>query len=326
MKVFSDAEVAKFVTAHWEVPGDCECRFFRRGFNDHYRIRAHQQTWFARIYLPGKWWIRNSEDCIAELEILHDLDQRGLPVGRAIPTRDEQWALMLPHEEVLVAVFPAAPGSLLAPPAVGEWIREIGRNLGHLHLAMSKLGNIYSRVELTTRNLVDEPMEFLAAAIRRRRGIEIDFFDGILDELKEALESLAPEGERFGLCHGDAHLRNVLCSREHGASMIDFDHMCFGWRGLDIVNFLLNLATEHHATFLHAYESIRPMDPEERALLPVFADLMTIRGARDVQSMFPTWELDPDGDVFDLRIDFILDWMQKRLQGISLLPPVPEAS
>ena len=25
--------------------------------------------------------------------------------------------------------------------------------------------------------------------------------------------------------------------------MIDFDHMCFGWRGLDIVNFLLNLAT-----------------------------------------------------------------------------------
>ncbi|MDG2305274.1 MAG: phosphotransferase [Candidatus Binatia bacterium] len=324
MKVFSGAAVSHFAASYWDVPPYCECQFVRRGFNDHYRLGAGKQVWYARFYLPGKWWIRGHDDCLAELEILHDLSKRGLPVGAPIRTREERWAVTLPGEETLVALFPAVAGAPLEANAVGEWIQEIGRNLGKLHLAMTALGNRHPRMVLETRDLVDDPMDFLASAIRRRRGIEIDFFRGVIEELKDSLKNLARTQERFGLCHGDANLRNVLCSRERGAYMIDFDHAFVGWRGLDIANFLLNLATEHHRNFLDAYESVRPMDAEERSLLPVFADLMVIRGARDVQSMFPVWGLDPDGEVFDLRIDFILDWMQKRLQGISLLPPLAE--
>ncbi len=94
------------------------------------------------------------------------------------------------------------------------------------------------------------------------------------DALHAALERLGRHPATFSMIHGDLHLRNLLIGPD-GLTVIDFDDAGFGWHQYDIAVALYYTARLREpatveSAFLRGYRSLRPLDEEAWALIPMF--------------------------------------------------------
>ena len=97
---------------------------------------------------------------------------------------------------------------------------------------------------------------------------------GILEESRRMFKELPRDPDQFGLIHGDLHRGNVLFAGEE-TRIIDFDDT--GW-AFWLADFSAALAyelrydsyPEVRDAMLKGYESVRPLPPRTRELLPAF--------------------------------------------------------
>jgi Ser/Thr protein kinase RdoA (MazF antagonist) len=108
-------------------------------------------------------------------------------------------------------------------------------------------------------------------------GETLALFQRTVDTIERRLADYGTGPERFGLCHCDQRLANLL---EHGDEIrvIDFDDCGFGWFMYDYAT-TVSFFEEHprepefRAAWLEGYREVAPIDPADEAELDTFVML-----------------------------------------------------
>ncbi|MCZ7669291.1 MAG: hypothetical protein M5U34_19985 [Chloroflexi bacterium] len=84
--------LAEIINEAYDLGGPADARLFskmlRTQDNDHYKILVGDQVYVARIYQLGDHLHRQESDYAYELDWLHFLTERGLPVSNPIQRKD----------------------------------------------------------------------------------------------------------------------------------------------------------------------------------------------------------------------------------------------
>lgn len=108
-------------------------------------------------------------------------------------------------------------------------------------------------------------------------------------EILTTIETLSQESDVFGLVHVDLHLGNILVQAEASAvTILDFDDVAFGWFVMDLVAPITDIVVSHPdqnkdeiinsylTDAIAGYQLENEFSPANRALLPLFLDLLEI--------------------------------------------------
>lgn len=246
----------------------------------------------------------------SELDWMHALRQRGLPVPGPLAARDGGFLCPLPaaggetqHADLLSWVEGAPLGAsgaplALPPAAIAPLFHRFGALIGRIHRATDGWTPPpgFTRPRLDLDGLLGERPVWgrfwdhprVAPAAGRR-----------LAAIRERVRArLSPLAARFdhGLIHADLVRENVLV-RGEDIAVIDFDDSAHGWRLYDIAVVLTNLRAE-------------PRRAEMRAAL-----IAGYRGARDL----PDWEWEMLPWLMLVRQLSYVGWMAER-------PEIPGAA
>jgi Ser/Thr protein kinase RdoA (MazF antagonist) len=246
-----------------------DCRLWRRGMNDTYRLQAGARWSLVRVYRAG--W-RSDADIGYELDLLRWLARAGIAVAEPLTARDGQAVHHVAAPEgVRQAVhFAFAPGAV--PPFDAPTAARLGAALAALHQATAGFHSAHQRVRLDLETLLWGPLRTATQALGHRPADS-----AWLTELATTLaQRLATVGSAlaWGPLHGDVYPGNVHGAPDGALTWFDFDLCGEGWYAYDLAAFRMNVRAGRWAdadvwpAFLGAYEERRALQPVERAALP----------------------------------------------------------
>lgn len=274
------ATVLELVSEHYDLPQPQSCHFIRRGFNDHYEITAGETRYIFRVYLNGKYYIESADAFRFELDLLEYLHEQNVQVAYPLPQKDGTllgWTSANSDRRAF-ALFVYAPGETVEElPSVAQSL-ELGRTVASLHVAANTFTSPHERYHLDLEYLVEQPLRLIEQQDDREMQGTLDALP--VDKLVDAVKKFDASGDQYGIIHGDLHPGNLHFQGER-VTLFDFDHCAYGWRAYDLAT-VFSLPNEQREAFFRGYESLRPLSDEERALLPVFAQLRTLWDIGDV--------------------------------------------
>lgn len=108
--------------------------------------------------------------------------------------------------------------------------------------------------------------------VRALRAADRDAVAAAIDRIRETLRGYGARPERFGPIHADLTPENVLRTAD-GLVLIDFDDFAAGWHLFDLATALYFYtphprADDYRAALFAGYESLRPLDADDRAAFP----------------------------------------------------------
>lgn len=278
--------------------GPLTCSWIRRGFNDHYLVEAPSGKWVLRLYFNHKYWIAGPGDFLYELELLRSVRGRGVSVAAPVARRDDGLLGTVQTEAGTrhCALFEFAEGAIRGAltPAQG---RMVGRTLAEFHRAADEFRPSrpeYRRYDMDLRYLLEQPIELVGQFLAEHGRPGVGRFADGFAELRENVQALPRDGGRYGVIHGDPHRGNVAVTEDGRATLFDFDHGGFGWRGYDLAVCMGSGEPQDRAPRIEGYESVRPITALERELLPVFRKLNAIWDLGDVLAMRAAWGTDEE--------------------------------
>lgn len=261
---------------------------------------SHRENAVFAVALPeaGRGVLRvhrrgyqTEESIRSELWWMQALAEAGLPVPRPQHTADGALLARLADGRVasVLSWVPGAPLGEGGVPLDGDAddqmrrFASIGHTLAQLHVATDRLSlpQGFSRPRWDIEGLLG-PAPFWGRFWDHPAASEAEAI--LLSEARryarERLSAYAAQGGDQGLIHADVLRENVLFDGPH-AQLIDFDDCGFGFRLYDLGTALAqNLeepALNEIATGLvEGYGTIRPLTPDDMAMLPVFVMLRTL--------------------------------------------------
>ena len=279
--------ILAYLAANHRFDGPITATHLRRGFNDSYRVEASDARFFFRVYLNGKYYIRNVKDMRFELEFLRLLDEHSVPVAAPIPRNDGQLIGRIGRR--YVALFTWAKGDAIVG-SIGAPSGELGEIVGQIH----RLGERFARTtrlpryHLDRRYLIDEPIRHIRAEFSRQNlEGELDFLNPVADELNRRLSILPKEPPDYGLIHVDLHRGNI--HYDGAFTLFDFDHCAYGYRACDLYMATTMIGGSAWDDFLEGYRGHQPLTVETLAAVPLFGALRTVWDIGDIYAMGSVW-------------------------------------
>ena len=285
--------VAEAALEHWRHDAG-SLRFFRSSANFVHVFRVDGALHFLRLAEESE---RRREAIEDELALLRVLAVRGLPV--AIPCESDRGRsiemLATPLGVFHACAFAALPGEQwdeddeLSADRLLMW----GEALGRLHAEAKELSRDFAPSRETHEGRLSFIRSHLGGDERARRELE---------SLSAALAGLPIDESNYGLVHGDFELDNLFWNGTI-SGIADFDDAFHCWYLADVAFALASVLSSPSErptsldSFLAGYARHCEIDPEARALLPIFwrlADLQ--RYARLVRALdlpadqdYPEW-------------------------------------
>ncbi|MEM7536978.1 MAG: phosphotransferase [Chloroflexota bacterium] len=294
--VLDTDKIADIFTTHYHLGTPTHCELIRAGFNHNYLIETGDGKYVLRVYLKGKYYIRNADDFRFELDLLNFLHKQGLPVVRPIANHEGEWLTTHVFEDANthhLALFHFAHGvEIDKASANGDLtdahVEQIGEVKARIHQVTDNFQSPYHRYHLNLSTyLMDKPMQLLDTLLRERQLGDLTFLRPITERLRQQVSTLTQTAPTYGIIHADMHGNNILLDNETGMTVIDFDHCAYGWRVYDFMVWRGN--PEVLATVLRGYESVRKLSSLEKELMPVFAKLQLLWDIGDVLLFKPLW-------------------------------------
>lgn len=259
----------------YDLSGRIDCRFYRKGICDTYRVAAGDHAYYLKVYRHGR---RTHRDVAEEVRLLNHLAANGVAVAKPVARRDGETVteLVAPEGPRYAVLFKAAPG---VPGDEGDpsRIKAFGEMVGRLHQAADRLPGTYRRSHLDLTHLIDENLPPIAALMTHRVG-DLQLIYRIAETCKQRIAQLLPKSKpEYGICHGDLHGGDVCYDGAGAPILFDFDSSGCGWRALDIGVFLasddwMDITPEAEArrqrklaTFLAGYAMVRELSEAELA-------------------------------------------------------------
>ena len=257
--------VAQIASA-W-MGSDCDVRILRASANFVCVVQSHLGKTFLRFNHASE---RSSEAVAGELEFIHHLSRRGVPVALPLHSRAGNFVESVATDLGLfhAVLFEALPGTHLEIDQLDlQGFARWGRSLAQLHRAARGFvphNRPGWRDWLNMARAVLPPVE--TAAWR-----ELAYVDAALSGL--------PRGDSFGTIHYDFELDNI-CWDGSTPAILDFDDCGPHWFAADIAFALRDLfgdrssvvdfADERFQSFVRGYRALRPIDETDLRCIPLF--------------------------------------------------------
>src|SRR4051794_12354203 len=159
LNVKIDAQaLVPMLLADYALPPSVQVEFIRRGFNDHYLVRAGADRFVLRVYFNGKYYVDGHGDFRFELELLEFLHANGVPVSHAIRRRDGDLlgSVSTSGGWRPFTLFTFAEGEEGAR-LTSEQAHLLGEKIAALHLAADRFRSIERRYHLDQWYLLEQP-------------------------------------------------------------------------------------------------------------------------------------------------------------------------
>jgi Ser/Thr protein kinase RdoA (MazF antagonist) len=284
------SDLLPVLTAEYDLSTPVTCTLLRRGFNDHYEVRAGQDRYILRLYFQGKYYIQSDSDFRFELDLLDFLHANGIPISHALRRKngDLLGTLETPGGARHFALFTFAEGETdkSLNPALAH---TLGQTLARLHSTSDRFQTTHRRYHLNLRYLLDEPMRLIEAFLREHGKEGVEAYRPAIQELREQVQELPITLPAYGIIHGDMHGGNCAVTEQGGFTFFDFDHGGYGWRAYDLATCKGRLSDEAWDACLEGYQQIRPLLQAEIESVPIFTKLRPIWDKGDVLAMRTAW-------------------------------------
>lgn len=227
-------------------------------------------------------------EIVSELDWLLALKSSGvIDVAAPLPQLDGERVARLADEtaETFVVAFEFIAGA--EPDSacdLSAWYRHLGQIAArlHLHSLSWKRPSTFTRKVWTFDTIIGQ--QALWGDWRCLSEFAPDDL-ALLEEteavLKARLDDYGCSPNRFGLVHSDMRLANLLVDGDK-MTVIDFDDcgICwFGWDFATAVSFIENdpLLADYQSAWVEGYRSVRPLDPQDEAILPTLVMLRRLQ-------------------------------------------------
>jgi Ser/Thr protein kinase RdoA (MazF antagonist) len=267
----ADADaVGKEVGGRYGFGGAIDCRFYRSGFNDVYRIKAGDKVYYLRIANSGRVGY-SLADYEEEAALLLSLSENGVNTATPVPCLDGKylWALDMPEGERYAILLNEARKEPSKDKKEQNY--QFGRMLAKLHTVSDEKGYEVSREPLGYGKLVKRPLEL----IKPYMGETSDDYAFIRENIEKmweyVTERIPKEKPYYGFCHGDAHMGNAHFVGDE-PTMFDFDCMGYGWRAYDASAHTFwdmerknqqYRESEEYKAYIDGYNSVRKLTENE---------------------------------------------------------------
>lgn len=296
------------VVQSYDLPGPVHCELLTRGMNDVYLVRAGDDTEYAmRVWRSG---FRSEDDVAYETAFLAFLNDNGIPVPVALPTRSGSLYVPIdaPEGRRHLSLFTWAPGAPFADSLNTGIARELGAMFGRMH----KVARAFSPPKVRRVRSAAQLRDGVAAVERMvaHRDGEGAWYRKAANALADALDALPESDAPSGPSHGDFHIYNAFID-DGRIVLLDFDNCGVDHFQGDLASFIW---ANHYVggvdeaindSFVAGYESERPIGERERALMPLFYAAKELRFligfAENVDAVGHTPLLNPNLDWFAER-------------------------
>ena len=241
-----------------------ECQVFSKGLNDTFLVKANGNKYVLRAYRFG--W-RSLDDIGFELELLHHLQNQGIPVSVPIGQKDGTLieTIQAPEGERHIVLFSYAPGTL---PNFEEDEENkayfYGKAVAKIHNATDSFRNKHERFKIDLEHLLDKPLQSIQPFLKHRLD-DWNYLTELVEKLRAHVQNLPLSRLEIGVCHNDLHDWNVHVDENNIFTFFDFDCCGLGWRAYDLAVFrwgarLGNREKKRWPAFLRGYTEERPIE------------------------------------------------------------------
>jgi len=258
------------------------------------------------------------------LGLLDHLSAKGCPVPRTIhDRRGAAWRML---GDKAVALIEFLPGVSIDQPTPAQ-AHDVGRVLAQMHLAAQDFGNNGAAARAN-----DLGPDASARVLAECGPAALAGIDPALPAMIEVAAGIAlgwPRGLPCSVIHSDLFPDNVLMLGDHVGGLIDFYFACHDAMAYDLAvthaAWSFDASGTHYrapvgAALIAGYETIRPLQPAERAALPMLAQGAAMRF---ISSRAQDW-LDTPADALVTRKDpmaFVRRLECYRAGGAGLFAP-----
>lgn len=273
----SAGPLARFVQEKYRLSQGTKARLLKTGINHAYLITSGDTQYIFRVY-SYNW--RTTAEILEEVRFLNILRDAGIPVAYPLLDQHNHYVqhLTAPEGDRQAVLFTyASGGKLLNFPADLHY--KVGVNMARMHEASEKI--TLDRVHYDTDVLLVQSMEQLKAFLDPNCE-EMRFMEHARHYITEVYRGADAAQLRYGAVHMDIWFDNMHFHNGE-ATLFDFDFCGNGWLSHDIAYYLLQVHStekepaeraEKAAAFLRGYESVTPVTPEEKRLIPTMATAM----------------------------------------------------
>lgn len=267
----SSQSVGHLVALFYDFPETISCKFYVLGLHDNYLIENEHEKYILRIY-RNDW--RSPEEIYFELELLDFLDAGNAPVASPLPTKTGEFSFFIdsPEGKRLAALFCYADGDAPGNKISVEESALLGKAVASVHQITDKFETAHTRQVLDIPYLLDQSIlaiePFIDAEAR-------SYMNTVQFVLKDALASLSPEADIYGICIGDVNPTNLHINTKKEITLFDFDQCGYGYRAFEIGKFISSVHSIKSklsiaSAFIDGYQKVRRLTKEELYAIPYF--------------------------------------------------------
>lgn len=262
----ADEEVEAFI-AEYDLGRVLACKGIAEGIeNSNFLLVTERGPFILTLYERRV----KAEDLPFFLGLMEHLAARGIPCPTPVKGRDGKALRWLASRHAVIVTF--LRGMWPRRPAAGH-CQALGRALALMHRA----GQDFP-MRRTNDLSVTGWRPLFEAAGRQPEALAPDLVDEIGRELT-TLEGLWPTGLPEGVIHADLFPDNVFFEGDQLSGLIDFYFACNDAFAYDVAICLNAWCFEADKSFnatkgralLQGYESVRPLQADERKMLPLLA-------------------------------------------------------
>jgi Ser/Thr protein kinase RdoA (MazF antagonist) len=312
--VISSTALLPVIVENYEIGVGNVCRFLSNGLNDTYIIKSTTGTYILRVY-KSRW--RTESDIAFEVELLHHLKQKDIPVSVPIAKMDgDYWfEINAPEGKRFSVLFTFAEGSFSESE---ETAILYGREVAKMHLAMDDFKPLNERFIIDLDHLLDQPMLSISNSLAHRQN-DIKYLKSLSELLRKRVEDIS-DSLSWGVCHGDLHGGNVYFCENGTVTHFDFDCGGYGWRAYDIAVFqwakVRGKSKEQFENnfwnkYINSYCEHKEISEYEHQAIPLFVAIREIwlMGLHTGNSHIwgSNWQ---DDRYFDTNLQFLRDWCE----------------
>lgn len=269
----SAPHLAFFLHSHYGLSADTKCRIMRAGINDTYSVLGESGKYVFRVYSLG--W-RSETEILEEIRLLNMLRENGISVSYPVADVNGNYIQILnaPEGNRFGVLYSYAPGDKLHNYDA-EMHYKVGEFMAGFHQLTA--GQRIERVSYTPEVLLQDSLQQIEQFVSADTD-EMKFMQRAKQYLLDVLRQADVSRLRKGIVHMDMWFDNMNIDKDGSITVFDFDFTGNGWLCMDVAYYLMQLqilepvSQEYQSkkqAFLEGYESITPLNDEEKGLLPV---------------------------------------------------------
>jgi len=271
--ILSSTHLAVFLQEKYHFKAPVRCQLLKAGINHTYFVQTPESSFVFRVY--SFLW-RLETEIQEEIKLLNLLKEQQVSVSFPIPDTQGAYIQHIAAPEGLRfgVLFSFAEGEKIQNYdkethfAIGELMARFHQVSEHQHL---------NRTKYTPTILLKDSIEKIALFLPENTA-EMQILRSLQVELLHLLSEADNTQLRKGVVHLDIWFDNLNIAPNNQITLFDFDFCGNGWLCTDVAYYVLQLHniekyepqgyTPKIEYFLKGYESVSPLSPEEKRLLP----------------------------------------------------------